>query len=98
MIILIVYIIYLLKQWEEIRNKNLISPIEIAASPSISGQVDEMELTTKNGQDIYELTSKKKSKLLGIIPVKKSNQYKVDAQTNSILEEKRPFWSVLAIE
>lgn len=59
--------------------------------------IDSVQVKIEENKPIYEYDEREEVKLLGIIPIDQETTKKVDAENMHLLEEDKPWWSVLAI-
>ncbi|MEM3060507.1 MAG: hypothetical protein QXW70_02385 [Candidatus Anstonellales archaeon] len=73
-----------------------VSPFEVANKLGISPK--KIRIVEDEKKAAYVVDAEKDGKLLGLIPIKVSRTFVVDANTSDILKEEKPWWSALVVE
>jgi len=84
-------------QHTEIEIDNNIDKILISENGN-KRDIDNIDIDIEEEKAVYKYEEKKKAKLLGIVPVKKRVQKKVNAESMETIEEKEPWWGALTTE
>jgi len=61
-------------------------------------EIKNINIEIEEGKPIYKYEEKERAKLLGIVPVSKDVEKKVDAEKMDVLEENGPWWEFLSVE
>jgi len=61
-------------------------------------EIKEVSVGIEEDKPIYNIRKTRKAKLFGFIPIDMKVTSKIDAEKRELIEEKRPWWSLMAIE
>ena len=61
-------------------------------------EIKEVSVGIEEDKPIYNIRKTRKAKLFGFIPIDMKVTSKIDAEKRELIEEKRPWWSFMAIE
>jgi len=88
---------YLLKRAD--RSYEVRNPEEaISQYVKSNEEFESINVTLKEDKPIYEIRTRRKARLLGVIPINLRIRFRVNADDLTLIEEERPWWSFLARE
>jgi len=73
-----------------------ITPQEALGKIKNLEKLDQLRIKDEKGRLIYSVVGKKLSRILFLFPLYTSVEYKIDAETGSVIEVRKPWWAFLA--